>query len=97
LRQPAPSCGLVPAFKTVYTVTINGTSLTLTQRVENVPMTGMIDRACRGTASLTQPPREFALTFDPAALTASGTYKDGNAATCVATYNLTMTLQPGAP
>ena len=92
-KLPMPTCGHVP-FKTTYDITINGTMLTLTQHIENVPMTGTIDAMCKGTASLVSPPREFTLTFDPGALTAMGTYKDGDASTCITNYDLSIVLTP---
>jgi hypothetical protein len=93
---PVATCNSLPAYSTVYNITIAGTAITLEQTGEQVPMSGTIDAQCQATVVLTTPGyREFRLTFDPAAMTGTGSFVTANLSDCRSTYNFSMTLAPG--
>jgi hypothetical protein len=91
---PQATCGSsAGAYDTIYSVTISGTSITLTQTVENFPMSGTIDANCNVSIVVTTPAyREFNLVLDPNAMTATGTYITANLSDCRSTRTITMTL-----
>jgi hypothetical protein len=87
-------CGGVP-FGVDYQITVAGKTLTLTDTGEGLPMVGTIDERCKGHVLLTKPlKREFDLTFDPSAKTASGTYVDGDPDACPVVYGVSIRLDP---
>ena len=89
-------CNSLPAYGTIYNITIDGTSITLEQYVEQFPMTGTIDAQCSVSIVLEAPTyRKFDLTLDAAAMTGDGTLVDGDTSDCQSTYDLTMTLAAG--
>lgn len=91
------SCTSITGGPTSYDATIEGTSITLVQPIERVPMQGTIDGDChvQVSYSLQELSRSFDWLLDANTLTGRGTYDESDQ-NCAWSYDMELALSPSS-